>query len=367
MSTDAENKSVKIEGSNNTSASALSQLLSPDGYYTYLNIPCPHLSNPNLNANSAPSKDGPAQADAVDVDLVKKNYRRLSLKHHPDRRGGDPETFRVLNRAKKVLTTPKLRKQYDMLGLDLIDEDEHHADDGNAQDSSPQDGDGSNEGEHDSSSPDTVMSQLASVTLASILQVLVRTALMAAVATVVTRFKITLAPMVVFLAFVAYRVKHTPGTTLKEFVVPLLLTVGMISMHYGRATIPGATESDSPTTTTSTWRFFFGEMLTINMFLQTSMPPTVRVSTGVLNSLTLTFAFIIALIMKGRFWRYVIVMGLEAILALITVLIFPIMEMILEEIMNEKLRKVGEKVRAHAKRMEKEMKKNGSDDKSTSQ
>ena len=43
------------------------------------------------------------------------------------------------------------------------------------------------------------------------------------------------------------------------------------------------------------------------------------------------------------------------------------MEMILEEIMNEKLRKVGEKVRAHAKRMEKEMKKNGSDDKSTSQ
>lgn len=81
------------------------QLLAPDGYYKYLGIP--------------------KQASGeVDDDLIKKNYRKLSLKHHPDKRGGDAETFRVLKRASKVLTTAPLRKQYDILGMDLDDDDE---------------------------------------------------------------------------------------------------------------------------------------------------------------------------------------------------------------------------------------------------
>jgi len=60
--------------------------------------------------------------------VVKKNYRKLSLRHHPDK-GGDVDTFRVLNRAQKVLTNPKLRQQYDILGIDLDDDEEeqHHA------------------------------------------------------------------------------------------------------------------------------------------------------------------------------------------------------------------------------------------------
>jgi len=206
-----------------------------------------------------------------------------------------------------------------------------------------------------SGSSATLMSQLASVTLASILQVAVRTALMAIVATFITRFRITLIPMILFLCFVAYRVKNTAGTTNKDFFVPLLLIVGVSTMYYGRATIPS---SDSTSITSSTWLFFFGEMLTINVFLQTSLPTQSATSNIPTNSLTLIAAFIMALILKGRFWRYAFIVGIEGLLAIITVLIFPIMEMILEELINEKLKKVGEKVRSHTKRMEAEMKRN---------
>jgi DnaJ-class molecular chaperone len=93
------------------------ELLSPDGYYKYLGI------------SKKTSPTGGA-GDFVDQDLVKKNYRKLSLKHHPDKRGGDSETFRVLNRAQKVLLHPKLRQQYDILGLDLDDDDADVADNG---------------------------------------------------------------------------------------------------------------------------------------------------------------------------------------------------------------------------------------------
>jgi hypothetical protein len=47
---------------------AMMQLLAPDGYYKYLNVPKPNANNTN---------------EEVDGDLVKKNYRKLSLKHHP--------------------------------------------------------------------------------------------------------------------------------------------------------------------------------------------------------------------------------------------------------------------------------------------
>ena len=52
------------------------------------------------------------------------NFRPLlSPKHHPDKPGGDSDTFRTLKRAQTVLSNPKLRQQYDILGLDLDDDD----------------------------------------------------------------------------------------------------------------------------------------------------------------------------------------------------------------------------------------------------
>lgn len=51
-------------GSNDTPSEAMMQLLAPDGYYAYLKI-------------------DKTKNNEIDEDLIKKNYRKLSLKHHP--------------------------------------------------------------------------------------------------------------------------------------------------------------------------------------------------------------------------------------------------------------------------------------------
>lgn len=131
---------------------AMMELMAPDGYYRYLGIP--------------------KGVDGVDEDVIKKNYRKLSLKHHPDRPNGDASTFRVLNRAQKVLTSQKLRQQYDILGIDLDDDDEHTATAATA---------GSNNGTDDSND-DTeqttsqgIVHEIASMALTTVLQMGVRT------------------------------------------------------------------------------------------------------------------------------------------------------------------------------------------------
>ena len=95
---------------------ALELMLSPDGYYKYLNVPKPDL-------------DGGA---AIDLYKVGRNYRLLSLSHHPDKMTGDAETFRVLTRAKDVLSCDILRRNYEVVGLDLeyyAKEEDEHAED----------------------------------------------------------------------------------------------------------------------------------------------------------------------------------------------------------------------------------------------
>jgi hypothetical protein len=162
---------------------ALSTLLSPDGYYTYLNIPRPELPiGPKFPGAEQP------EDNAVDTDLLKKNYRKLSLKHHPDRKGGDPETFRVLTRAKIVLSSPKLRREYDLVGLDLDDAEEeggHHDVDSNGDENKEQQNNGGS-----GTKTETVMGHLASATLAGVLQMLVRTGLMGLVAVVLSRYMV---------------------------------------------------------------------------------------------------------------------------------------------------------------------------------
>jgi hypothetical protein len=162
-------------------------------------------------------KDGGAGSDDVDLDRVKKNYRRLSLRHHPDRKTGDAEAFRMLNRAKVVLSDPRLRREYDLVGLDLEDEadddgvDGHrHRDDAENDDGDRGGGVGKGGGNDDGGGKDggggggkanggggggggkteTVMGHLASATLAAILQVVVRTGLMATVSVLISRYTI---------------------------------------------------------------------------------------------------------------------------------------------------------------------------------
>ena len=49
------------------------------------------------------------------IDDIKKAFRRLARKHHPDA-GGDEEKFKDINEAYEVLGDPAKRRRYDELG-----------------------------------------------------------------------------------------------------------------------------------------------------------------------------------------------------------------------------------------------------------
>jgi hypothetical protein len=120
MSNNNNNNNTNNNNKNTASgpSEALIRLSAPDGYYEYLGIPKPTNTNNNNGGGSANT------SSEVDVEAIKKNYRKLSLKHHPDRPNGDADTFRLLNRAQRVLMNSRLRQEYDLLGLDLDDDTE---------------------------------------------------------------------------------------------------------------------------------------------------------------------------------------------------------------------------------------------------
>jgi curved DNA-binding protein len=52
---------------------------------------------------------------------IKRAYRKLALKYHPDKTKGDKsaeEKFKEVNEANEVLSDPQKRKKYDQLGAD---------------------------------------------------------------------------------------------------------------------------------------------------------------------------------------------------------------------------------------------------------
>lgn len=54
-------------------------------------------------------------------DEIKKSFRKLALKHHPDR-GGDVKKFQELQTAYEVLTDKEKRDIYDKYGVDGLKE-----------------------------------------------------------------------------------------------------------------------------------------------------------------------------------------------------------------------------------------------------
>ena len=59
----------------------------------------------------------------ADTDAIKKAYRKLALKHHPDRNPDNKdaeEKFKKINEAYAVLSDPEKRKQYDSFGSETF-------------------------------------------------------------------------------------------------------------------------------------------------------------------------------------------------------------------------------------------------------
>ena len=62
--------------------------------------------------------DVPRDADETQI---KKAYRKLAMKHHPDR-GGDEVVFKQIGEAYAVLSDPQKRGRYDQFGKQGVDE-----------------------------------------------------------------------------------------------------------------------------------------------------------------------------------------------------------------------------------------------------
>jgi DnaJ family protein A protein 2 len=52
---------------------------------------------------------------------IKKAYRKLAVKHHPDK-GGDEHTFKEINAAYEILSDEEKRRKYDEYGLEGLEE-----------------------------------------------------------------------------------------------------------------------------------------------------------------------------------------------------------------------------------------------------
>lgn len=320
--------------SKTTPSEAMMVMLAPDGYYTYLNIP--------QNHNSSSSNDKESSDDQIDLDLVKKNYRKLSIRHHPDKPGGDVDTFRTLKRAQTVLSNPKLRQQYDILGLDLDDDEVEQNNSGGTDDE---------DGSQSQTTSQGIVQEIASAALTAVFQFGIRTALLCGISVFVARYRLTLFPALAFLAFITYKVRSAATEQSLEVLSPFLIGIGLIIM-YQASSGSWSTVSSDGTQNTHWLLYWLGESITIFMFTYNSMETKPSLASPLYLGSILIFGILSALWFRGRFRNYLIVMGLELFLAIFIAVSFPVFEMILEAILNDKLKKVGDKIRAQHKAME---------------
>ena len=56
----------------------------------------------------------------VDDNALKKAYRKMAVKHHPDK-GGDEQNFKDISEAYEILSDQNKRKTYDLGGYDALE------------------------------------------------------------------------------------------------------------------------------------------------------------------------------------------------------------------------------------------------------
>jgi DnaJ family protein A protein 2 len=78
-----------------------------------------HLSLSFLSTNYLPHEQVSKTAEQNEI---KKAYRKLAVKHHPDK-GGDETKFKEISAAYEILSDPEKRSKYDKFGLDGISDD----------------------------------------------------------------------------------------------------------------------------------------------------------------------------------------------------------------------------------------------------
>ncbi|KAG7370347.1 heat shock protein DnaJ domain protein [Nitzschia inconspicua] len=357
-SSDTTPRSTKLR---TVPSEAMMILLAPDGYYTYLQIPKSFQSDSSTIFTITNSSTIPLDM----VDLIKKNYRKLSIKHHPDKPGGDVDTFRLLKRAQTVLSSPKLKQQYDILGLDLDDDEDEVVSMGHDDDD-----DNNHSGDStattnttDDTEPQTILEvmvhEITYTAINIVLQLSVRTAILAFASVFVTRDLLLLFLALAILVFDGYQIRTSQLYTVRGLDSPIVTGTGLIIMYkasvgsWSRSVI----ESDTDNSTTSTdpsihfWLYWIGESMVIFMVTHHALGPSRR-TTPIVISGAATFGVLAALWFRGKFWNYIIVLLLEVFMACFILVSFPIVEMILEAVLDDKLKKMGDKVRAKYAYME---------------
>jgi len=93
--------------------------------------PFEHFANMNGGGMRGGRERGPVDNEgfykilgvekSADESAIKKAYRKLAMKHHPDK-GGDAEVFKEISTAHDVLTDPEKRSIYDKYGKEGLEE-----------------------------------------------------------------------------------------------------------------------------------------------------------------------------------------------------------------------------------------------------